>query len=160
MENKVDPKLRAKERRLIAACADRIRYMSIQQITPVHEVQDEVKFGRIRESMRAVGWQGRPLLVYRDGWAGTDLPAYQALTGSHRHAVALALIDEGISVVPDDDDDDLVPVVILTREAREDFGANLSRAHGGDDDRLAILRETSDRLAARLMAFEIEAAVG
>lgn len=55
-------------------------------IRPVHEPRDPELFARIERSMRKSGWLGRPILVI----PGNDR-TYQALTGSHRLAAALAV---------------------------------------------------------------------
>jgi ParB-like chromosome segregation protein Spo0J len=60
----------------------RLSKAEVREIYPVHEVRDEVKYETIKASMKAHGWQGRPILVVDCG------DYYQALTGSHRLAAA------------------------------------------------------------------------
>ena len=52
-------------------------------ISPLHEVKDRDLLAELVGSMRAHGWRGRPIIVYKD-----DEHHYQALTGSHRLVAA------------------------------------------------------------------------
>ncbi|WAM23791.1 ParB N-terminal domain-containing protein [Myxococcus sp. NMCA1] len=117
-------------------------------IAPPHEVRDEAKLAAIRESMRASGWQGRPLLVLdlQDG-------QYVALTGSHRTAAARGTLDT-------------VPCVVVALSERLTADNNLHwggydvcldgvRLHE-DEARLAAMQELGLDEAADLLAAEVE----
>ena len=83
-------------------------------IRPAHEVRDHDKFNALVASMLADGWQGRPLLVVDEANEG-----YQALTGSHRLAAALAA------------ELDIVPIAIVEADDLwSDYDLSLSEALG------------------------------
>lgn len=120
------------------------------RIVPLHEVRDEEKLAVLRESMRANGWQGRPLLVL-------DLQngRYAALTGSHRLPAAQAADVEEIPAVVIQASDRLT-VEENWREGGFDLFCDGDRLHE-DEARLAALEALGLDEAAALMAAEVEA---
>ena len=105
------------------------------RIIPLHGVRDPVKLHRIRQAMVERGWEGRPILVHREG------AYYHAWMGSHRvHAATEAGIN--------------VPVYELTLP-----GGNPPRPHPSvyvrNRDRLRLLRDYGDQGAIALMAEEM-----
>lgn len=54
--------------------------MSPERLTPLHDVEDSVKYHMLIKSMRNTGWVGAPIVVHGS----------QAITGSHRIAAATA----------------------------------------------------------------------
>lgn len=61
-------------------------------LRPPHAVRDAAHYEAIAASMRASGWQGRPILAFC-----TDGEAPRPLTGSHRIAAARAA---GLGTIP------------------------------------------------------------
>lgn len=61
----------------------------------MHRPTDPSKLAEITKSMTSEGWIGRPLVVHQDDNGG--VPHYQAWTGSHRLAAAMAT---GLESVP------------------------------------------------------------
>lgn len=110
-------------------------------LRPPHKVRDRALLASLIESMRANGWQGRPLLGIKvsDGEA-------QLFTGSHRYAAAreagievpVHLIDDAVYGAALEDGDDLLKI------ADDDQILPILEAHGATD-------------AAALLRAEIEA---
>lgn len=131
--------------------ADHAETIPASQIIPLHEVRDAAKLARLVESMDSAGWQGRPLLVVADGNG-----AYVAMTGSHRHAAAVAA---GLESVP-------CVVVPAGGDLYVNWRNDVVMANGSedgnrltdDDERLAACRTLGLDVAAALIATEIEAA--
>jgi hypothetical protein len=118
---------------------------------PPHAVTDEAKLARLIESMRANGWQGRPLLAYDDG------NGLHYLTGSHRLIAAQrAMLDE-------------IPVLVIDvrNHLLDETGCSICGPGDlsdlpcvrmadacDDDDRRAALKEMGDVDAVALMEQE------
>ena len=109
----------------------KLKTIKLDEIDPLHEVRDADKLESLTESMRSGGWIGRPLLVQDtgEGW-------YQAWTGSHRIAAAIAA------------ELDTVPCIVIA-------DADLD-CHGDDTDRWAGLNKANLDDEADLMAQEDE----
>jgi ParB-like chromosome segregation protein Spo0J len=89
-------------------------------LRPPHAVRDAAHYEALAASMRAGGWQGRPVLAF---CAEGDVP--RPLTGSHRIAAACAA---GL---------DTIPVVVL------------SGFDGDDADELALYEALDEALRGR-----------
>lgn len=93
-------------------------------VLALHDVERPDDFEAIKDSMRSVGWRGRPLLALRE----EGFPKLIAQTGSHRLAAAIAVGLQEIPVVvvmtSDDVDlnvDKVVPdIEMLLAYAKED----------------------------------------
>jgi ParB-like chromosome segregation protein Spo0J len=109
----------------------KIKTIKLDQIDPLHEVRDADKLASLTEAMASGGWVGRPLLVQDtgEGW-------YQAWTGSHRIAAAIAA------------ELDTVTCMVI-----EDASLD---CRGDDTDRWAALNESGFDDEAELMAQEDE----
>jgi ParB/Sulfiredoxin domain len=66
---------------------------NLDPIDPPHRPWDESKLAKIAQNMASDGWDGLPLVVYRDARDGR----LQSITGSHRLAAAQLA---GISMIP------------------------------------------------------------
>lgn len=111
----------------------KIEQLEVQKIVPVNDVVDKEKYQQLLESMERGGWQGRPLVVVDRG------DHYQALTGSHRLAAAVAASLE------------YVPAVVLDIEyICEDYDLTIDDIINDPDMFGSILYEY-DREAAELL---------
>jgi ParB-like chromosome segregation protein Spo0J len=81
------PQLRAS-----LAKQENVDLVQADKCAPLHGVRDDALRDQIAESMRRDGWDGRPLIGYKD-----DDAHYQLLTGSHRWAAAIAA---GLAEIP------------------------------------------------------------
>lgn len=108
-------------------------YLEAELINPPHRAKAE-KVTRLAADMKMRGWVGRPILAHADGngrpWAWT---------GSHRIAAAREV---GI----------VVPVVYITGDIERRCEECCD-----DRDRLAVLEDAGDEVAAELMREEIRA---
>lgn len=77
---------------------------------PLHPVRDEQKVEQLAISIKEKGWEGAPLVVWRD--------LDQLLTGTHRYAAVRSL---GWS-------DEQIPIIDIT-EVFAEAGLNFEQAH-------------------------------
>lgn len=114
----------------------RATWINAGEISPLHGVLDFAKLADLKASLRADGWQGRPILVIEtaDGLRG--------LTGSHRVEAAQQIGME-------------IPVLMISADEAEaaDLDADYLCATD-DDDRKYRLRRSGLTEAADLMDAE------
>jgi len=125
--------------------AETTRTVDGWQARPINGV-NRAEVRRLAASIARRGWVGRPLIA--NDW-GNGLVL---ITGSHRSA-ALGILDRLArryygSALADRVRATLVPVVVTTVDLTDACD---------DDDRLVMLREAGDTVAAGIMAAEIEA---
>jgi hypothetical protein len=122
-------------------------------IIPMHEVRDQKKYDKIKESMSKNGWEGRPILVIDQGETS------QAMTGSHRVAAAQDLgIDIPVVKIKETDIEKLADDIGLEGQDKqyymEDVFSKLSE--GSDEDKADYLRSIGLAEKADLMDEEVD----
>jgi len=105
-------------------------------IKPLHKPTNKRHLDELVESMKEIGWQGRPLLVIR---RKSD---YVAWTGSHRIAAARKV---GL---------DVVPCYLLDERKLLQHEIDAEWGHCEDRERLEICRKIGDDVAIHLMWVE------
>ena len=112
--------------------------VSNKSLIPPHEIRDYEKLKTLTASMKANGWQHRPILVYNVGRGN------EALTGSHRIAAAKAAgievpiykIDPSVGNYADQAGKSIVDI------SREEIGSQIKWLKKfGDQDAVKILKE-------------------
>ena len=110
-----------------------IEYISLEQITPLHELRSSQHLQDLVDDMRENGWRGRPLLVIERA------EDYLAWTGSHRLAAA-----KDARIIS-------VPCYVLAESELTSRGFDAEHGHVEDYERLAILQKVGDDTALAIM---------
>lgn len=118
---------------------------SLEELATRHEVRNPDKAGEIAESMRRVGYKGRPVLVMNDGGKRT------AWTATHRLEAA-----KRAGLKPSD-----VPMVEFDAARLREAGFDPAQiTAGGKKARIKALRAAGLEDAANLLGEELDAAQG
>ncbi len=104
-----------------------------QALTPPHEPRMTALVEELAEDMQEVGWQGRPLLVFR-----RNNGSYVAWTGSHRIAAARVV---GLKTIP-------CYVLLESSLIKHGYDADDGIL---DYERLEMIRKIGDSRATELM---------
>ena len=124
--------------------------IATDRINALHGVRDAAKLSALVASMRAEGWQGRPLL----GELGSDGYTVHLWTGSHRYAAAVAAGLDEIDVLLVDADA-LIASGHEPQAERRGGVETLRNAMPEDDAAILAILRAADPEAAELFATEL-----